>query len=186
MTEVEAEEPIRIRTRALLAQVFTTAVDKEDDKDEIQKIILDKITVNLEKGVFNSSIHYAKDHDVIYEWSNRYFVTIYKDKVRSIYENLKQTPSLCHDIMNKKMLAHEIAFMTHMELKPEIWVQIMEQWEFTKKQELECTVESMTDTFQCRKCHSRKTTYYQMQTRSADEPMTVFVSCLVCGTRWKC
>lgn len=31
----------------------------------------------------------------------------------------------------------------------------------------------------------RKTTYYQMQTRSADEPMTTFVTCVNCGNRWK-
>jgi hypothetical protein len=26
----------------------------------------------------------------------------------------------------------------------------------------------------------------QMQTRSADEPMTTFVSCVACGNKWKC
>lgn len=30
-----------------------------------------------------------------------------------------------------------------------------------------------TDAFKCGRCHQRKCTYYQMQTRSADEPMTV-------------
>eukprot|EP00439_Symbiodinium_sp_Y106_P042252 s4841_g5.t1 len=30
-----------------------------------------------------------------------------------------------------------------------------------------------------------KTTYFQMQTRSSDEPMTTFVTCLTCGNRWK-
>lgn len=34
-----------------------------------------------------------------------------------------------------------------------------------------------TDQFQCGKCKERKTSYYQMQTRSADEPMTTFVIC---------
>ena len=34
-----------------------------------------------------------------------------------------------------------------------------------------------TDQFKCSKCHQRKCTYYQMQTRSADEPMTTFVTC---------
>lgn len=42
-----------------------------------------------------------------------------------------------------------------------------------------------TDQFQCGKCKQRKCQYYQMQTRSADEPMTTFVTCTVCGNRWK-
>jgi transcription elongation factor S-II len=39
--------------------------------------------------------------------------------------------------------------------------------------------------FQCRKCGSKKTTYYSLQTRSADEPMTNFITCVHCKHRWK-
>jgi transcription elongation factor S-II len=42
-----------------------------------------------------------------------------------------------------------------------------------------------TDQFQCGKCRQRKCTYYQMQTRSADEPMTTFVQCTNCNNAWK-
>lgn len=42
-----------------------------------------------------------------------------------------------------------------------------------------------TNLFKCGKCGKRKTTYTQLQTRSADEPMTTFVLCLDCGNRWK-
>ena len=35
-------------------------------------------------------------------------------------------------------------------------------------------------------CGKNKCTYYELQTRSADEPMTTFVSCLNCGNHWKC
>lgn len=38
--------------------------------------------------------------------------------------------------------------------------------------------------FECSKCKQRKCSYFQMQTRSADEPMTTYVRC-VCGHRWK-
>ena len=46
--------------------------------------------------------------------------------------------------------------------------------------------EGVSGFFTCNKCKSNKTTYYQLQTRSADEPMTTYVSCLNCGKRWKC
>ena len=42
-----------------------------------------------------------------------------------------------------------------------------------------------TDQFKCGRCKQRKCTYFQMQTRSADEPMTTFVTCTVCQNRWK-
>ena len=44
---------------------------------------------------------------------------------------------------------------------------------------------SITSEFICGKCKSSNCTYYQLQTRSADEPMTTFVSCQNCGKRWK-
>lgn len=45
--------------------------------------------------------------------------------------------------------------------------------------------ENVRGMFKCSKCKSDKTTYYEMQTRSADEPMTAFITCLNCGKRWK-
>jgi len=40
--------------------------------------------------------------------------------------------------------------------------------------------------FECGRCKSYKTTYFQLQTRSADEPMTTFVTCVNCNKKWKC
>jgi DNA-directed RNA polymerase subunit M/transcription elongation factor TFIIS len=39
--------------------------------------------------------------------------------------------------------------------------------------------------FKCGKCKSNKTTFYLLQTRSADEPMTAYITCLGCGCKWK-
>ena len=47
-------------------------------------------------------------------------------------------------------------------------------------------ISASTDEFKCFKCFERVCTYYQLQTRSADEPMTTFVTCLKCGNRWRC
>ena len=45
--------------------------------------------------------------------------------------------------------------------------------------------EASTTAFKCGKCGQRACTFYQLQTRSADEPMTTFVTCLTCNNRWK-
>ncbi|VDN50191.1 unnamed protein product [Dracunculus medinensis] len=42
-----------------------------------------------------------------------------------------------------------------------------------------------SDMFKCGKCGKKNCTYTQVQTRSADEPMTTFVFCRECGNRWK-
>eukprot|EP01064_Diplonema_japonicum_P006924 TRINITY_DN1472_c1_g2_i1.p1 TRINITY_DN1472_c1_g2~~TRINITY_DN1472_c1_g2_i1.p1 ORF type:complete len:444 (+),score=123.65 TRINITY_DN1472_c1_g2_i1:459-1790(+) len=47
------------------------------------------------------------------------------------------------------------------------------------------TKPAVTDQFRCGRCNQNKTTYFQMQTRSADEPMTTFVTCVNCGNAWK-
>jgi DNA-directed RNA polymerase subunit M/transcription elongation factor TFIIS len=39
--------------------------------------------------------------------------------------------------------------------------------------------------FRCRKCRSDNISYYQQQTRSADEPMTNFCKCGNCGFEWR-
>ncbi|KAB1256637.1 Transcription elongation factor A protein 1 [Camelus dromedarius] len=44
---------------------------------------------------------------------------------------------------------------------------------------------TQTDLFTCGKCKKKNCTYTQVQTRSADEPMTTFVVCNECGNRWK-
>lgn len=38
----------------------------------------------------------------------------------------------------------------------------------------------------CGKCKGSAVSYSQAQTRSADEPLTTFCECTLCGNRWKC
>lgn len=141
---------------------------------------------NLEKGIYNYSLKEATNCKIIKKWDNVFFVQIYIDRVRSIYLNISNNKYLLESLDKNEIKAHQIAFMTHQELNPEKWVKLIQEKMKRDKYKYETNLEAATDTFKCRKCHSNKCTYYQMQTRSADEPMTTFVTCIDCGNRWKC
>ena len=78
--------------------------------------------------------------------------------------------------------------MTPNELYPEL-----EEQEKLKNQEEERLKEyfkqkklKANSIYTCGKCKKNKVEHYQKQTRSSDEPMTVFCNCLLCGNRWRC
>ena len=62
---------------------------------------------------------------------------------------------------------------------------VMEEYNETTGKYVETVVEVPDSMLTCGKCGMSKTTSYEMQTRSADEPMTIFAKCLCCENRWR-
>ena len=144
----------------------------------------EKHSTNLEKGIFNYALKEASSRKVVKKWDNQYFVQIYIDRLRSIYLNLKN-PEILEQIKSESIQAHTVAFMTHQEMRPDKWKELIDQKILKDKNKFENNVEASTDTFTCRKCKQNKCTFYSLQTRSSDESMTQFVTCTICGNRWK-
>jgi transcription elongation factor S-II len=144
----------------------------------------EKNSINLEKGIFNYTLKEAEQRKIIKKWDNKNFVQIYLDHLRSIMINLKG--EIVENIKDGTLKPHIVAFMTHQELSPDKWNTLIEAKAKRDKNKFETNIAAATDTFTCRKCKGNQCTYYQMQTRSADEPMTTFVTCILCSARWKC
>ena len=144
----------------------------------------EKNTSNLEKGIFNYSLKEADQRKIVKKWDNKQFIQIYLDRLRSIMINLKG--NILEQINDGTIKPHIVAFMTHQELCPERWATMIDAKTKRDKNKFETNISAATDVFTCRKCKGNQCTYYQMQTRSADEAMTVYISCCVCGNRWKC
>ena len=143
-----------------------------------------KISENLEKGIYNYSLTVCEEKNLLKKWSNESFVLLYIEKLRTLIINLKDS-NLLNNILAKSLKAHEFVYMTHQELQPEIWERLIEEKKIKDENKYTPKIEASTDNFVCGKCKSKKCTYYQLQTRSADEPMTTFVTCLDCGNRFK-
>ena len=139
---------------------------------------------NLEKGIYNWALKEASTRKVVKKWDNQFFIQIYLDHLRSIFVNLRND-KLTQMVISGEIKAHELAFMTHHEMLPEKWDELIKAKSIRDKSKFEQNIEAMTDTFTCRKCKSKQCSYYLQQVRSADEPMTCFISCILCGNRWK-
>lgn len=160
---------------------------KNKFKDFIEK---DDISINLEKGIFNYSIREAKKKKIVRKWTNKNFIQIYTNRFRSVYSNIHPNSKICNKILlkklkNRKLSPKKLAFMSHQEMSPRKWKKLIEAKIKRDKNLTEVDMSAATDEFKCYKCQKRLCTYYQLQTRSADEPMTTFITCLNCGNRWK-
>jgi transcription elongation factor S-II len=144
----------------------------------------DKIASNLEKGIYNYTLELSSQKNLVKKWTNQSFVNIYIQKLKTILYNLKNK-ELFDKIKNKEFKAHELAFMTHQTMRPDLWNDLIEIKKIKDENKFSPKIEASTDDFKCSKCKSKKCTFYQLQTRSADEPMTTFVTCIECGNRWR-
>ncbi|GAA5846935.1 hypothetical protein JCM5353_006401 [Sporobolomyces roseus] len=113
----------------------------------------------------------------------------YRNKMRSFYLNLKAAgnPALREDVVSGEVSVKELYDMDPKDMASEEQKAVNRRLvaENLFKAQGAAPQQAETDAFQCGKCKERRCMYYQMQTRSADEPMTTFVTCLNCNNRWK-
>lgn len=154
---------------------------------KLNEIINDESkSVNIEKTIYNFSIKEATNMKVVKKWDNNYFVIIYKNRLRSIFNNLKNNKLFLGKVLNDEYTNQELSCLSHQEINPERWIELIkEKIKHDKKLFDERKVESMTDLIKCRKCKGRECTYYELQTRSCDEPATQYYNCLICDHKWK-
>ena len=88
-------------------------------------------------------------------------------------------------VIDNEIDPESISKLSIYDIFPENWKSRIDAKTKIDKLKYELKPEAMTDQYKCRRCGSRKCSYYELQTRSADEPMTQFFTCLDCQTRWK-
>ena len=149
-----------------------------------------RVALKMEQSLFNMSVHAAKDRCIKRRWDNVLFQRLYVSKIRSFYSNLSKASYIQNPHFKQRLLSGEINpsqldKLTVYDIYPENWTELLDKKIKRDKLKYEMKPTAMTDQFKCRKCGSRSCSYYEVQTRSADEPMTQFITCLECSNRWK-
>jgi len=172
---------------------YSSTSDEERNKmvNYLNRVIDDnQLSRKVEKSIYNYVISLSKERNIQRRWSNQIFKKLYHSKVISIYSNLKkdsyiENTTLLDRLISKKIKAEKIGVLSVYDIFPDNWKELLNAKSKRDKIKYELKPEAMTNLFKCRKCGSRETSYYEVQTRSADEPMTQFITCLKCDNRWK-
>jgi DNA-directed RNA polymerase subunit M/transcription elongation factor TFIIS len=149
----------------------------------------EKDILQLERVIYQFVLEEVKKLNIVPDWKNNQFRNHYVRKVRHMSLNLNpdtyiQNRGLFERFLSKEYTLDEIVHLTETELFPELNRELAEKMFQREQRLLEGNRAAATDQFICPRCHKRQCTYYEMQTRSADEPMTIFIQCVNCGKRW--
>ncbi len=133
---------------------------------------------------------FAKTSFIVMVGLDPRFGLICRDKAASLLSNLNPksyigNTRLIERLNEKEFLPHDLPFMQPQNIFPELWSDLLDSNMKTTLHILEEKPVAMTTEFKCGKCKKRECVYQQLQVRSADEPMTIFITCTNCGNKWK-
>jgi DNA-directed RNA polymerase subunit M/transcription elongation factor TFIIS len=159
-------------------------LDRASNQMEINKVINNvDLALKIETSVFEYALIYCLNN----HYEQKFLKPIYDDKIHNIIVNLNpnnhiQNKTFKKDLLNGKINPSEVAFMSPSQMHPQKW-----QYWIKKKEYMEWRENNIaySDAYQCGKCKERKCKVTQLQTRSADEGATIYVSCMVCHHTFK-
>lgn len=138
---------------------------------------MEKSILEYTKQAFKSKN--SKKTDTM-KWSNVNVRRLYIRKLRMVISNISR---LLKMVETRDIAVCEVAFQTHIQIKPELWDPILDT--LKKREMMTSLVDNDGQTYEgmlkCNHCSSWNTRYVEFQTRSADEPLTVFMRCEDCG-----
>lgn len=151
---------------------------------------LDDVTMakHLEICLWNWTIKTCLRDKIPLFWDDARLRYRYTTRALSLAFNLRhpRNQALGDRVRSKEVSLKKFANMTPHEMFPALYEPIYERLATRELRKMAVSHKDAPDgAYTCRVCKSKKTQYTCMQTRSADEPMTVYVSCLQCGRRWK-
>ncbi|AYV80152.1 MAG: transcription elongation factor TFIIS [Gaeavirus sp.] len=165
-------------------QYAENILDRTNTQLQINDIINDiDIALKMELSIFEYSLIYCLNNN----YDNKFIKPIYDDKTYNIIANLNPTNRIQNqtfkkNILNNKINPSDVAFMSPSQVHPSKWNLWIKRKEYKEWREKNI---AYSDAYKCFKCGESKCKISQFQSRGADEPMTTFVTCLICKNTFK-
>jgi DNA-directed RNA polymerase subunit M/transcription elongation factor TFIIS len=180
----QAAEKVSIDVRAKIAQeLFLPIYARCCRGDACSDEALLRYALNTERAVFNWTVRECERHREPAMWLMPWTVQRYKQRLSAVAYNL---PLWAAAVVAGECKAHEVASRSHQALRPDVWDELVQRQHARTLALYTMDEDAVPESiYTCRRCKGRRVSNYQMQTRSADEPMTTFLKCVTCGHAWK-
>lgn len=196
--DIKIEEK-KMKNEEKNSQGDSTPIKLSNIVDEIFPKTKDKLRDYWIKKLYTSLNLYCQDQeqcvdiaqvieDSVFSYFKNSNDSEYKNQLRNINFNLadKKNNRFRGIILDGKLNPQSFPKLQPIEMASEEEIQKLDKLEAERIHEMVTATQSATtDMFKCGKCKQTKCSYFQLQTRSADEPMTTFIQCHNCGNRWK-
>jgi len=162
---------------------FLTYSLKNIDRTKAILVLMDHIPADIAIKVELSILEFTLITVTFDKLCTEMIKIMYADKLKDICMNLDinnkyiNNKTLKNSLVNNHIDPYYIAFLSPQQIHPARWKNELDKQH--AKENIDKDVK-VTDIYKCYKCGERKSKTSQMQTRSADEPMTIFVTCMVC------
>ena len=140
-----------------------------------------KLSPGLEKSLYDYTMSNTS-LDEIKMFKYQIFKQRYNYSLCFIVLNISEFET---KINNEEITISDIFNKTPIELFPEKWEESFKRKKEEEKFLYETNLVSNSKTAMCFKCKEKNVYVKTKQTRSADEPETIFYTCLTCHNKWK-
>ena len=178
MIKIKTSASINIRNDVIKYGLLN--INRKEALFTIAKYVSFSIAIQIENGIFEYSLILISNEKPD---SIEFIENVYRSKTLDICFNIDVNNEKINNktlkpwILDGGLDPHFVAFILPHQMHPARWTKELERRRIV---EMADNNKKVTDIYKCRKCGDRKSTTTQMQTRSADEPMTIFVTCVTC------
>jgi len=150
-------------------------MDRQKNVKKISELLNEKYAKKIEESIYKFAKEYTEDNETPF-----LLESVYSDKFTEIYNllNNKKSVYLIEAIKTNKIDPLKIAMMRPNELNPDKYEKILKKKEL---EEFKKNTQATSSVYKCPKCKEKKSVVTEKQTRSADEPSTLFIECKSCG-----
>lgn len=177
--------PNSVDLRDNFIQYAESCINRASTQVKLSDLLIDiDIGIKIETSIFEYALIYCTNN----KYEPNYVKPIYEDKLREIISNLDENKkgienkTFKKNILSGKIDPTNVAFLSPSQIHPQKWLHLSNKKKYIEQRENNI---AYSDAYKCFKCGESKCKITQAQTRSADEPMTTFVVCVVCHNTFK-